>query len=258
MLIGLQTFTIRRIFQSENDIEKTLKNLKTMGINYLELAYFPFKMEKIKILKKYLEIYQIKVISSQIKYQTIINNFSEIMEIHQELNIRYIAISVIPFRRLFLGKYGLKKLANELNTLGERIEAYNIELLFHHHNYEFIKFNNKMAFDLLLKHLDPKKVKILSDTYWVKKGGFEVLAFLDKYKEYVKALHLRGYHNDSDSNFFDSDISLAQVIEYGKNNDFYYAVIEQNTKDELNEISKSVGYIKEAGYLDLLEEKTDV
>ncbi len=253
MLVGLQTFTIRNIFQTEKDIEQTLKRLKAMGINYLELAYFPFEKEKISILKKYLDQYQVEVISSQIKYKTIIKNFAEIMDIHQELNIRYIAISVIPFRRLILGRYGLKKLARELNDLGERTEKHNVELLFHHHNYEFIKFHKTMAFDWLLQNIDPNKVKILSDTYWIRKGGFEVLAFLDKYKKHVKALHLRGYHNDSDSNFIDSEFSLAEVIKYGNSNGFYYAVIEQNTENELVEISKSVTYIKDSGYQDLLE-----
>lgn len=256
MLIGLQTFTIRKMFQTEAEIDHTLSSLKKLGINYLELAYYPFKLTKIMTLKKYLDKYQIQVISSQIKYKTIVRNFSEIIKIHQVLNIKYMAISVIPFKRLFMGNYGIKKLANELNNLGDKVKQYQIQLLFHHHNYEFIKFNKVMAFDILLSNLDNEKVQILSDTYWVKKGGFDCLDFITKYRRFVKALHIRGYKKRSDSNLLENEIDFSQIIAYARKNNFYYGVIEQNTDFVFSELKKSIQLINELDFQDLLKVKS--
>lgn len=248
MVIGVQTYTVRKIFQTEAEIDSTLKKLSTMGIKYLELAYYPFDSKSIEILCKYLDKYSMKVISCQIKYKIIINEFDEIMEIMKTLNCKYLAISVIPFRRLIMGFRGLKKLAGEFNKLGERVSSLGIQLLFHHHNYEFIKFRNELAFDILLKHLNPIKVKILSDTYWIKKGGFSCIDFFEKYADFIKALHLRGYINKADTNLSDNEIDFLEVIDYARKNDFYYAVIEQNTDSPLKELEKSIKIVKEFGF----------
>lgn len=249
MIIGLQTFTVRKIFQKESDIINTLTFLKSIGINYIELAYIPFNLQFITMLKKHLDDFGIQVISSQLKMKTIEADFDIIIKIHQLLNIKYMAVSVMPFKRLLFGERGLKTLANELNILGKRTKEEGIQLMFHHHNYEFIKFKNRLAFDLLLENLNPEYVQILSDTYWVKKGGFNHLEFFKKYAAFIKALHLRGYKNNTDNNLKDSDIDIKEIIDYAIKHQFYYGVIEQNSNDPLPQIEKSVSQIKQDGFI---------
>ena len=240
MVIGLQTFTIRNIFQTEDEIDSTLKSLKDMGINYLELAYIPWNIEHITMLKKYLDKYQIQAISTQLTLKTITTNYEQVIKMHQLLNIKYLAISVIPFTNLLLGYPGLKSLALKLNKLGATLKNDGIQLLFHHHNYEFFKFPRGMAIDILLTFLDPTYCQILSDTYWIKKGGFKIIDFLEKYKKHIKALHLRGFIKNKDTNMLETEINFKKIIEYAEEHNYYYGVIEQNTEDALQEINKSI------------------
>ena len=81
MLIGLQTFTIRKVFQNDADIFNTLTFLKSIGINYLELAYVPFDLDFIKMLKHQLDNLDMEVISSQLKMNYIQSNFDEVIKI---------------------------------------------------------------------------------------------------------------------------------------------------------------------------------
>lgn len=250
--ISLQTFTIRKHIQEEKDIDCTFKKLKDIGINYLELSYVDFTLDNIKIIKKYLDKYNIKVLSTQIKLNKIIKNYSEIVKIHKLLNAKYIAISVIPFHSLLLREFGLKKLSTKINNLGKKLKEDGLELLFHHHNFEFIKFNNKMALDILVENFNPDYVNILSDTFWIKKGNFDVISFLKKYQCKIKGIHLRGHKYISsrgvDSNLVDSAIDFKEVINYSMSEDIPYLAIEQNTSTPLEDIEKSVNHIKGLGF----------
>ncbi|MBT9150133.1 MAG: Inosose dehydratase [candidate division WS2 bacterium] len=249
--ISLQTFTIRKHIQKEKDIDYTFKKLKDIGINYFELAYVDFTLDNIKIIKKYLNKYNIKVLSTQIKLKTIIKNYDEMVRIHKLLNAKYIAISVIPFHSLLLREFGLKKLSTKINNLGKRLKEDGLELLFHHHNFEFIKFNNRMALDILVENFNFNYVNILSDTYWIKKGNFDVISFLKKYQGKIKGIHLRGHKYISskgmDSNLVDSTIDFKEVINYSMSENIPYLAIEQNTNTPLKDIEKSVNYIKGLG-----------
>jgi len=248
MKIGLQTFTIRSFMQHEEDVEQTCKKLQEMGIKYLELAYVPFTLEYAKILQKYLLKYDLKVISSQLKLSVIQSKYSEIIAIHKLLNIHYMAISVIPFRYLLSGPLGLKRLGKIVNKLGQTLQDEGIQLLFHHHNYEFVHFGKKTAFDYIIEYFDPDVVQILSDTYWIQKGGYDVVSFLTQYSSHIKALHLRGFIDNHDSNLEENSMEFKEVMEYAITHNFYYGVIEQNTKQPFEEINKSIRVIVQNGY----------
>lgn len=242
--LGLQTFTVRRLMQNENDLDQTLQKLSDMGIKSLELAYIPWTELFMDTLSRYLKKYDMKAISSQIKLSVIEKNLDLLIKVHKSLGMKYIAVSVIPFRNLLTGPWGLKRLAWRLNSLGKTLKDEGLQLMFHHHNYEFIKFGKKMALDILVDHFNPNYVQILSDTYWIRRGKFNVIDFFKKYKTHIKAVHLRGCLDKKDTNLYDGDVDFCKVLDYMKKHNFYYGVIEQNTTNEFEEIEKSIEVIK--------------
>ena len=251
--IALQTFTVRRLMQNENDLDRTLKQLNEMGIRNLELAYIPWTERFIDTLSRYLKKYNINAISSQIKLSVIEKNLDMLIKIHQSLGINYMAVSVIPFRNLLTGKFGIKRLAKRLNKLGEVLKDKGIQLMFHHHNYEFIRFGKKTQFDYICEYFNSEYVQVLSDTYWIRKGNYNVIEFFEKYSTHIKACHLRGHKNKADSNIVETDSNFIDIINYIKDNNFYYGAIEQNTENELEEIQKSLSLIKD-NFSDMLGE----
>lgn len=248
MKIGLQTFTVRKIFQSEQDINYTLDKLRHMGIRYLELAYIPWNQDYIDLLETCLKKYDMKAISSQIKHTVIEKHFDELIRIHHQLGIRYMAVSIMPPRYLF----AVKQFAKRLNTLGERLKKEKIQLLFHHHDHEFIRLPWGKAIDILTQELDPENVQYLSDTYWIAKKGYDVMEFLETYKSHIKALHLRGHHKKQDTNLSETDLTIGDIIQYGIDHEFYYGVIEQNSNDPLAQTEKSITRICQDGFTSCL------
>ena len=63
----------------------------------------------------------------------------------------------------------------------------------------------------------------------------------------LKAVHLRGHRDKTDSNILECDADFKEVLNYIQSNDYYYGVIEQNTANELEEISKSIEVINSNG-----------
>ena len=251
--IALQTFTVRRLIQNENDLDRTLKQLSEMGIKHLELAYIPWTERFVDTLSRYLKKYNMNAISSQIKLSVIEKNLNMLIKVHKRLGIKYMAVSVIPFRNLLTGKLGIKRLSKRLNKLGEVLKENDIQLMFHHHNYEFIRFGKRTQFDYICEYFNPKYVQILSDTYWIRKGGYNIIEFFERYESHIKACHLRGFDGKGDSNIVETDSNFADIINYIKKNNFYYGAIEQNTDKELEEIQKSLLLIQE-NFSDMLGE----
>ncbi len=245
--IGLQTFTIRRYIQKEKDIDKSFKLLSDKGIKYLELAYVDFNLNNVQLIKKYLDKYQLQVISTQIKYPIILKHYDEIVQILKLLNASYLAISVIPFRSLYLGKKRLIKYVNCMNKLGQCLKNDGLKLLFHHHNYEFIKYHHELAIDIIINHMNPNYVNLLTDTYWISKGGFNVLEFLKNHCQVIKGIHLRGIKNNRDTNLLDSEFDFKPIIDFMIKNQIPYGAIEQNTKEPFTEIEKSIKQIQSLG-----------
>jgi hypothetical protein len=83
------------------------------------------------------------------------------------------------------------------------------------------------------------------------------LEFLEKHHGAIKALHLRGYIHTSDSNLAENEIDFKEVIEYAINNNFYYAVIEQNTDRPLEELEKSINYVIDVGFGNYFNRKNE-
>ncbi len=244
-ILGLQTFTIRKELNNPLEMENALSYVSNLGIKHLELAYIPFETDYINHLEELLAKYNQKAISSQIPLPKIIKNYDQLLTIHRQLGMKYMAVSVVPVKNLIMGPIGMKKLARKLNELGKKCKKDGLTLLFHHHNYEFFKVCGNTLFDTLIKHLDSEYVKILSDTYWIRKGGYSIIEFLEKYKTHIKAVHLRGHRDGENTNLKDADTCMKEVIEYIKINNFFYGVIEQDTKEPLQEIKKSVEYISQ-------------
>ena len=62
-----------------------------------------------------------------------------------------------------------------------------MDLAYHHHHFEFIKFDGQTGLDLLFQNTSPRHVKAELDTFWIKYGGEDPAG-------YIRHLGPRGTH----------------------------------------------------------------
>lgn len=79
-----------------------------------------------------------------------------------------------------------------LNTVGEKCSKAGLQLLYHNHNYEFIKDENgQVPYDYFLEHTNPEYVNFQMDLFWVVKADVDPIAYFNKYQGRFKSWHVK-------------------------------------------------------------------
>ncbi len=91
--------------------------------------------------------------------------------------------------------------AASMDKLGAQCKAKGIRLSYHNHSFEFIKFGNTYALDLLYKNTSPDHLYTELDTYWIKHGGADPVAFVLKYAGREPTLHIKDMAADEKRSF---------------------------------------------------------
>ncbi len=222
--IGLQTFTIRNDIKTIVDMEGALRYYNGNGIKRFELARIKFNSEELELLKKLKSELSLSYIASQITLKRILKDFDYLMRFSKELGITYLEVSVIPTLSFLRKKKGIIDLSKKLNELGKRTKEHNVKLLYHHHNYELISYDDKLSLDILIDNTDSDLVNFVCDTYWLARSGYNPAKFIGDRINRIKGLHLRDskfYHKWSKFDFTDTfigdgTIDFAEIVKLDK------------------------------------------
>lgn len=255
MKIGVQLFTVRK--QAKKDLYGTLKDLRQTGIRYIEAARIEFNENTANIFKRASEDFETEVVSTQIKYGTLDGDFSNVLNFHKITGCKNAIISVLPTENIVGNNASLMQFCKKANILAIKYKDEGINLCYHHHDFEFIMRKEGIQFDILKEHLS-EDVKFIIDTYWATKGGFAADKLIESLNSRVKGVHLRDYalvgaaRKAKDFALGGGVINFKEVIETGKKYNVEYGAIEQKTKIPMQELRKSVEYLVEKGYKELL------
>jgi hypothetical protein len=88
---------------------------------------------------------------------------------------------------------GVKAECDLMNRIGAEANKRGIKFGYHNHNFEFatIAGTNQIYEDYLIANTDPDKVFFQMDVYWIKVGGQDPVAYLKKYADRFKVLHIK-------------------------------------------------------------------
>lgn len=86
---------------------------------------------------------------------------------------------------------GIRALAPQLNTIGQRCRDAGIQFGYHNHDFEFASSEGQTLLDHLLAITDPHLVKIELDVYWVAYAGHDPLALLNRLGQRVALIHFK-------------------------------------------------------------------
>ncbi len=209
--IGIQLFTIPAMVSG--DFKGTLQKLSQIG--YKEIEFFgPYAFSakqtqeewkaigtrlgikenafygyKVTEVKKVLSDLGLSAPSAHTDFTTLRQNSTEAMENFAMLGVNYV---VIPLIRNAEDRKDFKKLADELNTIGENTSKYGLTVVYHNHGYEHAAdANGTTLMDTLLTQTNPAKVKFELDIFWMYAAGADPVSYLKKYPGRFKMLHLK-------------------------------------------------------------------
>src|SRR5690606_4028784 len=85
---------------------------------------------------------------------------------------------------------GWRALGRELGDLARRLQAMDMQLAYHNHDFELVEFDGRTALDLIFEGAGPALLLEL-DLAWVARADRDPVALLEQYQGRVFAVHAK-------------------------------------------------------------------
>lgn len=186
--VALQLYSVRE--NVEKDFLGTLKEVKQMGYQGVEFAgLFNFPSAEIKNM---LDEVGLVGISAHVPLSDLFSNKTQVINTYRQIGCKYIAIPYLPGDRRPFSE-GFYKTIEDIKEIGLECKKQGIVLLYHNHDFEFVKLDNKYALDILYDSVSDDLLKTQVDTCWVNVAGENPSEYLMKYKGRAPVVHLKDF-----------------------------------------------------------------
>lgn len=195
-VLGLQLFTVRE--QLAEDFDGTLQKVRGMGYEAVELTGTgPYNAHE---LRSVLDDLGLEPAGMHVGLDSLENDLAAAVETARVLGMKNLICPYLPDERRESRQDWLD-VASSLDEIGARCREEGLKLSYHNHSFEFVQYDGQYALDLMLQNCAPENVCSELDTYWVKHGGEDPVAYLKKYAGRVEILHLKDMADDEEQSF---------------------------------------------------------
>jgi sugar phosphate isomerase/epimerase len=250
MPIGLQLYSVRNLLPK--DFEGTLNQLAAAGYKEVEAAgYFD---KTAADFGNALNKAGLKCVSTHHQLTQLKTQFNQLIEYGQALGLDYIICSWAgvhrdPTRKGDLNLDDWRYVADQFNTIGEKVKAAGMTFGYHNHIVEFGTENGVVFFDELLKRTDPKMVVFEMDCGWVVGGGHNPVEYLSKFPERFPLLHVKDMVKQPDGKLRDvvmgkGTFDYKSIFRAATGLKHYFIEQEEFEGDPLTELREDAEFMK--------------
>lgn len=230
--IGVQMMMLKGKVEELGAYE-VFKRLKDMGYRSVEISQIPMTAENVEAMRKACEDFGIEVAACSASLEPMVpgqpgefltTDFDKIVQDCKTLKTRFLRIGMLPFTSMGSREKALD-FVRRSDEIAERLAAHDIELYYHNHHIEFVKYDGEYLLDIIRDNT--KYMGFELDVHWVHRGGANPIEVLRNYKDRVKLLHLKDYRiaevklpeDSSDRKaFFEAFTNVIEFAEVGEGN----------------------------------------
>lgn len=197
--IGLQLYSLRDDMQT--DPVGTVEKVGKIGYAFVETAGYAdgkfygmspldFKALVEKNGMQFISSHTGRPLPDSAQWDATMAWWDTCIDAHAAAGVKYI---VQPFmgRDAFEKLDVLQKYCDYFNAVGEKCKAKGIEFGYHNHDAEFKTIDSTVIYDYMLAHLDPSKVFMQMDLWWVVVGGADPIAYFKQYPGRFPLWHVK-------------------------------------------------------------------
>lgn len=186
--IGLQLYSVRN--EMEKDLEGTLAKVAAMGYDGVEFAgLFGRTGEEMKAL---LEKYGLKAVSAHVPLAEMLEDMDKVIDTYKTIGCPYIAIPYVE-EKYRPGTPDYPETLKTIEKLGKKCAEAGLVLMYHNHDFEFVKIGDKYGIDVMYKTVPAAYLQTELDTCWVNVGGEDPAKFIEKYNGRTPVVHLKDF-----------------------------------------------------------------
>ena len=201
--LGLQLYSVRDLLPK--DFDGTLKQLGALGFKDVESAgYFHHPASEVK---SSISAAGLNLVSAHYPLPMLRTQLDEALSFSKELgSIKYIVCSspapkdperikkLPPEQRHFgMNLEDWHWVAEQLNSIGEKVHAAGFTFAYHNHFTEFHPTEGVIPYDELVSKTNPAHVSFEMDCGWVTVGGGKAPEYLKKHGSRVIMLHVKDF-----------------------------------------------------------------
>ena len=264
--VGVQLYSVRDFLTK--DLKGTLAKVKAIGYDYVELA--GLYGIAAKDFRAALDEAGLTAICAHVPYAEMVADLDKVIADYSTIGIKYIAVPYLGEDDRAGGKNYDQVLKN-IAVFADKFLANGITLLYHNHDFEFMKLDNgKYALDEMYDLIPALQTEL--DCCWVKVGGEDPAEYVKKYAGRCPVVHLKDFTGEKSANMYNliglkesakkTSTFAFRPVGYGKQDvptiiraalesGASYLVVEQDDPVEqtsLEAIEMSRNYLKTLGF----------
>ncbi|MFV1987091.1 MAG: sugar phosphate isomerase/epimerase family protein, partial [Gemmatimonadota bacterium] len=184
--IGLQLYTVRSLMSES--VERTLETVAEIGYDEVEFAGL-FGRTPAQV-RETLDRVGLTAPATHHGIEVFRDGFEQAAEDATTLGHRYLVLPSLPQGEL-ASTGGTRRIADEMNTFGERCVAAGLRFGFHNHAAELQLVDGDIPLQVFLQHTDPDLVTFEVDLFWMVDGGANPLEYFDAYPGRFELCHIK-------------------------------------------------------------------
>ncbi len=197
--VGIQVYSVRE--EAAKDFEGTMKALKDMGYDFVELAGL-YGIAPAKV-KEILDKVGIPAVSAHVSELMISDDVDAVLDDYVTIGVKYVAVPYLG-EGLRPGDKDFDKILAKIEEIGKKARAKGLTLLYHNHDFEFIRMpDGSYGLDYMYSNTAPENLQTELDTCWVNVGGEEPAAFVKKYAGRAPVVHLKDFEGSKSEQMYE-------------------------------------------------------
>lgn len=240
MKLAVQMYSIRSL--AKEDLEKALRIVSEIGYDGVEFAgFFDHSAEEVK---SWLDKYHLEPMGAHIPSVEIFDRIDETIDFHKKIGNNRI---ICPFYKID-SRQDVESLAKQLKAVLPKVRENGMQLYYHNHAQEFVRFDGECAIDTLYSLLPGQDLSPEFDVYWVYRGGEDPLSYLKKYRDRIDIFHAKDGDMEKGSLAGQGNVPLPAIFDYAKEIGMKWAVVESEASEDASEqvdnVAQDFTYLK--------------
>ncbi len=191
MKIGVQVYSVRD--DAAADFRGTMQKIRQMGYDGVELAG-TYGLSAAQI-KSVLAETGLEAISAHVPLVEMTEKPDETFAFYKEIGCTYVAVPYMS-EELRPGTPNFPHTIELIRKACADAARYGLTMLYHNHDFEFVKVDGVYGLDLLYSSIGPELLQTELDTCWVKVAGEDPAAYIRKYAGRAPIVHLKDFYKE--------------------------------------------------------------
>ena len=196
--VAVQVYSVRD--NAKENLRATLEQIKKIGYDGVEFAgLYGNSPEDIKAMCDEIGLVPI---SAHVPYLDMVKDPEGVLSQYATIGCRFVAVPYLT-EEYRPGQDKFAEVIENVKMLGAVAKKLGMQLLYHNHDFEFLKLDGKYALDILYDEVPADLLQTELDVCWVNVGGEVPADYIRKYSGRAPVVHLKDFYGEKSEDMYE-------------------------------------------------------